>query len=72
MIDLTNKNTKINFSNRPTIRFNGGSPVCLCNNCYVILHRIYFKEELQEYKLINGESLPLLCQTCLNKENATN
>jgi len=68
MKNLTNNKEIRNLSNRPSIKFNGGSPVCVCNDCYVIISRVYYREQLG-YVLLNGDNPPLYCQTCLNKSN---
>ena len=63
------KNLKpLNLNNRPTIKFNGGSPLCICNNCSATIGRVKFNED-GVYVMLDGTNPPLLCQDCLNDQN---
>lgn len=64
---LTGKPEIKHISNIPSIKFNGGNPVCTCNQCSIIIDRVYYKDDVKEYRLIDGSNPPLYCENCKEK-----
>ena len=50
------------ISNEPNIKFNGGNPVCICNNCRTIIERVKYVAD--KCLTLDGGEVPLLCDKC--------
>ena len=50
--------------NKPTIKFNGGNPVALCNECSVITEYVTYNED--DLVTVRGteREVPLYCEKC--------
>ena len=48
----------------PRVKFNGGNPVALCNECSVITHYITYNEDDSFYIQGTENEVPELCDKC--------
>lgn len=55
------------ITNEPVMKLNGGSPVCLCTQCSVVIERIKYNDVEDKWTTLVGGDVPLLCDTCRNK-----
>lgn len=49
---------------KPRVKFNGGNPVALCNECSVITHYITYNEDDTFYVKGTEQDVPELCDKC--------
>ena len=52
---------------KPRVKFNGGNPVALCNECSVITHYITYNEDDSFYVKGTEKDVPELCNNCAEK-----
>lgn len=49
---------------KPIIKFNGGNPVTLCNECSKILSYVKYNENKTEFINVDGSNPQSYCETC--------
>ena len=50
---------------KPIIKFNGGNPVSICNECRKILSYVKYNEDRTEYVNVDETEPQSYCETCL-------